>query len=163
MARILVVDDDSVIRELLVEVLEDESGHDVIVASNGQEALDKLDQTSIDAVVCDINMPVMDGFELVRNIRSTPELQDLPVLMISAAARLERVDPELNVDLMLEKPFELGSLLACVGFLLHGVRAGARAGSNTVRVTRRRAANQIDRLVNNRQHHSPRYGGSTAD
>ena len=98
MARILVVDDDSVIRELLVEVLEEESGYEVIVAANGQAALDQLDQHEVDAVVCDVNMPVMDGFEFVRNVRAKPELHDLPVLMISAAARLERVDPDLEVD-----------------------------------------------------------------
>lgn len=157
MARILVVDDDSVIRELLVEVLEDESDHEVIVASNGQEALDQLQRHDVDAIVCDINMPVMDGFELVRNVRSNPESQDLPVLLMSAAARLEKVDPDLHVDLMLEKPFELSSLLACIGFILNGVRAG----TNTVRVTRRRAASQLDRIVQG--HRRPHYGASSAD
>ena len=162
MARILVVDDDSVIRELLVEVLEGESDHEVIVAANGQAALDQLEQHQIDAVVCDVNMPVMDGFEFVRNVRANPELHDLPVLMISAAARLERVDPELEVDMMLEKPFELSSLLACIGFILHGVRAGTRAGTHSVRVTRRRAATQLDRIVQGRRR-QPHYGGSMAD
>ena len=162
MARILVVDDDSVIRELLVAVLEDESDHDVIVAANGQEALDQLDKNPVDAIVCDINMPVMDGFELVRNVRANPQLHDLPVLMISAAARMERVDPELEVDLMLEKPFELNSLLACVGFILNGVRAGTQAGTHTVRVTSRRAVAQIDRVVK-AQHHQLHYGSSSAD
>lgn len=157
MARILVVDDDSVIRELLVEVLEDESDHEVIVASNGQEALDQLQRHAVDAIVCDINMPIMDGFELVRNVRSSPELHDLPVLLISAAARLEKIDPDLEVDLMLEKPFELNSFLACIGFILNGVRAG----TNTVRVTRRRAASQIDRIVQG--HRQPRYNTSSAD
>lgn len=148
MARILIVDDDSVIRELLVTVLEEESGHDVIVAGNGQEALDRLEEWATDAVVCDINMPIMDGFELVRHIRSNPELQELPVLMISAAAKLERIDPELEIDMMLEKPFELNSLLACISFILSNVRAGTRAGANTVRVTSRRAAAHLDRVVN---------------
>jgi CheY-like chemotaxis protein len=162
MARILVVDDDSVIRELLVEVLEEESGYEVIVAANGQAALDQLDQHEVDAVVCDVNMPVMDGFEFVRNVRAKPELHDLPVLMISAAARLERVDPDLEVDLMLEKPFELTSLLACVSFILNGVRAGTRAGSHTVRVTRRRAASQFERIVQSRRRQFY-FGGSSAD
>jgi CheY-like chemotaxis protein len=162
MARILVVDDDSVIRELLVEVLEEESGYEVIVAANGQAALDQLDQHEVDAVVCDVNMPVMDGFEFVRNVRAKPELHDLPVLMISAAARLERVDPDLEVDLMLEKPFELTSLLACVSFILNGVRAGTRAGSQSVRVTRRRAASQLERIVQSRRRQFY-FGGSSAD
>lgn len=162
MARILVVDDDSMIRDLLVAVLEDESDYDVIVASNGQEALDQLEHTSVDALVCDVNMPVMDGFELVRNVRASPELHDLPVLMISAAARLERVDPDLEVDLMLEKPFELSSLLACVGFILDGVRAGTRAGTNTVRVTSRRAASKLDRVAQAGRR-QPRYGASSSN
>ena len=162
MARILVVDDDSVIRELLVEVLEDESGHEVIVAANGQSALDQLNQHKVDAVVCDVNMPVMDGFEFVRNLRANPELHDLPVLMITAAARLERVDPDLEVDMMLEKPFELASLLACVNFILNGVRAGTRVGSHTVRVTRRRAASQLERIVQSRRRQL-HFGGSSAD
>lgn len=161
MARILVVDDDSVIRELLVTVLEEESDHQVIVASNGQEALDQLEQHTVDAIVCDINMPVMDGFELIRAIRANPTLHHMPVLLMSAAARLEQVDPDLEVDMLLEKPFELSSLLACVGFILNGVRAGRRVGSHTVRVTRRRAASQLERIVLARRH-QPRYGGSTA-
>jgi CheY-like chemotaxis protein len=162
MAHILVVDDDSVIRELLVEVLEEESGHHVIAASNGQEALEQLRHHTVDAIVCDINMPVMDGFELVRHVRANPNLESLPVLMISAAARLERVDPDLEVDLMLEKPFELNSLLACVGFMLNGVRTGARVGMRTVRVGRRHAATRFDRIVLSHGHH-PRLSGSTGD
>lgn len=162
MARILVVDDDSVIRELLVTVLEEESGHTVIVAANGQDALDQLEQHPVDAIVCDINMPVMDGFELIRHLRANPAFHDLPVLMISAAARLERIDPALEIDMMLEKPFELSSLLACVGFILNGVRAGTRVGTNTVRVTSRRAAAQLDRVVQARRL-QPRLRGSTAN
>jgi CheY-like chemotaxis protein len=162
MAHILVVDDDSVIRELLVEVLAEESGHHVIVASNGQEALRQLEQHTVDAIVCDVNMPVMNGFELVRHVRANTDYEHLPVLLISAAARLEHADPDLEVDMMLEKPFELNSLLACVGFLLNGVRAGARAGMRTVRVGRRHAATRFDRIVLSHGHH-PRLSGSAGD
>jgi DNA-binding response OmpR family regulator len=105
-------------------------------------------------------MPVMDGFELVRHVRASPDHEHLPVLMISAAARLEHIDPGLDVDMMLEKPFELNSLLACVGFLLNGVRAGARAGMRTVRVGRRHASTRFDRIVLSRGHH-PRLSGTS--
>jgi CheY-like chemotaxis protein len=158
MARILVVDDDSVIRELLETVLEEESDHQVIVAANGQEALHQLETAPVDAVVCDVNMPVMDGYELVRALRSNPDLRDMPVLMISAAERLNSVDPDLGVDLMLEKPFELSSLLACVGFILNGVRAGTRG----VRVTRRRAVESLDRVVRSGQRSRQGFGASSA-
>jgi CheY-like chemotaxis protein len=143
MATILVVDDDSVIRELLAVVLEEESEHNVVLAANGKEALDRLNETPVDAIVCDVNMPVMDGLELVRAIRSDPALRQLPVLMISAVLEAEELDPELEVDLMLEKPFEITALLACVGFVLRRVRAGKRR----VTVSRRRAAASVERLV----------------
>jgi CheY-like chemotaxis protein len=143
MARILVVDDDSVIRELLTAVLEEESDHEVIVAGNGQEALERLAEDTVDAIVCDVNMPVMDGYELVRAVRAQDDLTDLPILMISAAVSADELDPELQVDLMLEKPFEINALLACVSYVLGRVRAGSR----TVRVTRRRAAMSVNRML----------------
>ena len=144
MAKILVVDDDSVIRDMLAAVLTEESEHEVVLAANGQEALDRLvSEGPVDAIVCDVNMPVMDGIELVRAVRADRELHELPVLMISAAVEPDALDPELEVDLMLEKPFEINALLACVSFVLGRVRAGGR----TVRVGRRRAASSVRRLV----------------
>lgn len=143
MARILVVDDDSVIRELVAAVLEEESDHTVVLAENGKDALDRLAESTIDAIVCDVNMPVMDGYELVKVVRSSPEFHALPVLMISAVASTEDLDASVDVDVMLEKPFEINALLACVTFILSGVRAGQHA----VRVTRRKAAEAVDDLV----------------
>lgn len=157
MAKILIVDDDSVIRELLTTVLEEESDHEVIVASNGQEALDRLQKETVDAVVCDVNMPVMDGYEFVRTIRSDEALSELPVLMISAAVQPDSLDPALDIDLMLEKPFEINALLACVSFVLRSVRAGQQS----VRVTRRRAASRVNRMIGQSQRQS-NYGGSAA-
>jgi two-component system chemotaxis response regulator CheY len=156
MATILVVDDDSVIRELLAAVLEEESDHEVIVAANGQEALDQLSEHPIDAIVCDVNMPVMDGIELVRSVRANPDTEELPVLMISAAVPASALEPELGVDLMLEKPFEINALLACVSFILDQVRAGTQ----TVRVTRRRAAESMNRIINASR--PPRLGQSAS-
>jgi CheY-like chemotaxis protein len=144
MARILVVDDDAAIREMVSVVLNEESGHEVVVASNGRDALDQLmHDGSVDAIVCDVNMPVMNGVELVRAVRSDPELSELPVLLISAAVDPDGIDPALEVDLLLEKPFEINALLACVSFVLSGVRAGGRS----VRVGRRRAVTSARRIV----------------
>lgn len=143
MAMILVVEDDSMIRELLAAVLEEESDHSVIVAANGQEALDQLHAHDVDAIVCDVNMPVMDGIELVRTVRANPDTEQMPVLMISAAVPAEAIGSELGVDLMLEKPFEINALLACVAFILDRVRAS----THTVRVTRRRAAASVNEFV----------------
>lgn len=156
MARILVVDDDPVIRELLAEVLQDESDHSVIVAANGQDALNVLHAEPVDAIVCDVNMPVMDGVELVQAVRADPRLHDVPVLLISAAMEPQNIDPDLGVDLMLEKPFEINALLTCVGFILEQVSASTR----TVRVTRRRATASVRRFIRGPRQH--RLKGSLA-
>jgi CheY-like chemotaxis protein len=157
MATILVVDDDSVILELLIAVLEDESDHTVVAASNGSEALDRLREGHVDAVVCDVNMPIMDGIEFVRTVRADPALQDLPVVLTSAVTDPAALDPELNVDLMLEKPFEVNALIACVSFVLERVRSGQR----TVRVTTRRASDSVNRIM--REHRrTTRFGRSAA-
>jgi CheY-like chemotaxis protein len=160
MARILVVDDDSVIRELLTAVLEEESEHDVVVAANGQEALERLEEAPVDALVCDVNMPVMDGYELVRAVREQEALRDLPIVMISAAVPADDVSSDLEVDLMLEKPFEINALLACIAFVLQRVRAGHQ----TVRVTRRRAAHSVNRMLRQTRTASSdaQFGRSTA-
>ncbi len=159
MARILVVDDDSVIRELVATVLEEESDHTVVLAENGKDALARLAESPVDAIVCDVNMPVMDGYELVRAVRSTPEFHELPVLMISAVATAEDLDSSVDVDVMLEKPFEINALLACIAFILSGMRAGQHA----VRVTRRRAAEAVDDFVRStRPAHTRQSFGSHA-
>jgi DNA-binding response OmpR family regulator len=128
---------------MLAAVLIEECDHEVILAANGREALDKLADEPVDALICDVNMPIMNGDDLVRAIRADPALHELPVVLTSAGAYLDRVDPELGVDLMLEKPFDISVLLACLTFVLDRVRAGRRS----VRVSRRRAASSIHRML----------------
>jgi CheY-like chemotaxis protein len=80
MSKILIVDDDPHIRELARVFLKNE-GYDTDEASDGVEALSKLETTKIDLVVLDIMMPNMDGWELCRQLK---ELYDFPVLMLTA-------------------------------------------------------------------------------
>lgn len=158
MARVLVVDDDYAIREMLTVLLEEETGHEVLAAANGREAWDLLSapDSSIDVVVCDINMPVMNGYQLVRRIRADARLGATPVIMASAGVFLEHADPQLSVDVMLEKPFEINALLACLSFVLAGVRAGGRK----VRVTRHRATSAFNHML--RPADCQRLGGTAA-
>jgi CheY-like chemotaxis protein len=79
---ILVVDDSATIRKLISGKLE-KSGHHVICASDGVEALERLAGQRPDLVLLDITMPRMDGYEVCKQIRSNPECKDLPVVMIS--------------------------------------------------------------------------------
>jgi CheY-like chemotaxis protein len=155
MARVLVVDDDYAIREMLTVLIEEEGQHDVLTAANGREALDVLAQEPpVDVVVCDINMPIMNGYEFVRQMRGDARLVRTPVIMASAGVFLERVDPDLAVDVLLEKPFEINALLACLNYVL----AGVRASNSKVRVTKRRAMHTLNQMlrVPERQRLGPR-------
>jgi chemosensory pili system protein ChpA (sensor histidine kinase/response regulator) len=144
MARVLIVDDDLAIREMLTALIEQETQHETLAADNGREALRALrEQQPVDVVVCDINMPVMSGYDLVRAIRADAQLARTPVIITSAGVFLERVAPELDVDVLLEKPFEIGALLACLSYVLNGARKGGRK----VRVTRRRAMSTLNHML----------------
>ncbi len=81
MLHILVVDDDKNTRLLLTALLE-EAGYTVTAASNGAEALEKMDRAHVDLVVLDIMMPKMDGYEFTRLLRESDN--QLPILMVSA-------------------------------------------------------------------------------
>src|ERR1043166_8134833 len=89
--QILVVDDSSTMRRILVKTLERLGYPGSIEAAGGREALDLLEASSVDLVVVDWNMPGMSGLELVRAIRSKPSAQDLPILMVTGNAGSEDV------------------------------------------------------------------------
>ncbi len=90
-ATILLVDDDPVMREL-ASVKLTEAGYDPIVAENGAEALEKIRTNHIDLVISDIEMPIMDGFELTRNIRRDRSVSDVPIIVITASDNPKDVD-----------------------------------------------------------------------
>jgi DNA-binding response OmpR family regulator len=113
-AKILVVDDDPAIRQLLADVLEMD-GHEVHQAVDGNDGLRLLDLTRPDFVVLDVMMPGIDGYDVLRAIRAQ-EGDPLPVLMLTAAA-----DPASatrgwvdGVDYFLAKPFAPDAVLELV-------------------------------------------------
>ncbi len=79
---ILVVDDSATVRKLISSKLE-KSGHNVVCAEDGVEALERLEEGLPDLVLLDISMPRMDGYEVCKQIRTNPAARDLPVIMIS--------------------------------------------------------------------------------
>lgn len=111
---ILVVDDNADMVKYLVRILE--KNYRIITASNGKEALDKLVATNPDLVVSDIMMPVMDGVQLLKAIKSDTRTTKIPVMLLSARAgeeaRIEGYD--LGADDYLVKPFSSKELLARV-------------------------------------------------
>ena len=88
--RILVVDDDRVNRMVLGRYLENE-GHQVEFAVNGREALEKLRNSRFDMVLLDIEMPEMNGYQVLEQIRQEPLWRDMPVIVTSALEELDSV------------------------------------------------------------------------
>lgn len=118
MTRILVVDDEPTVLEFLVDVLCDE-GYELTVADNGVMALQMLGNTGVDLVITDTMMPELGGVELIRSLREHPELRDVPVVLMSAAAR-PGLDGLGTVN-FLPKPFDLAALLDAVEEALRSV------------------------------------------
>jgi CheY-like chemotaxis protein len=111
---VLVVDDDRDIRETLAEILADE-GYEVHTARNGAEGLQVVASTRPGLVLLDLFMPVMDGIEFRRQQLGDPHIADVPVVVISAAAGLERRVESLGLAGWLEKPIHIDALFAIVG------------------------------------------------
>ena len=116
---ILVVDDNATNREMLGRRLARE-GHEVRLVASGGEALELIRQQHVDLILLDIIMPEMDGYEVLQQIKAAPELQNIPVLMISALDELESVVRciELGAEDYLPKPFDPILLRARIGACL---------------------------------------------
>jgi len=120
--RILVVDDQQEILDVTSMVLET-AGYDVTVVSSGGEALGRLGRELFDLVLLDINMPQMDGWEVLRLIRADEALTGLPVVMFSVKGEMhDKVQgmQEGAVDYV-TKPFVVDDLLARVKRVLEPI------------------------------------------
>lgn len=120
MAKIVVVDDESHIRELIRLYLEDE-GFEIVEKPNGADALDYVENHSTDLVILDIMMPKMDGWALCTQLRA---LGDIPILMITAKGEAgDRIKGfKLGTDDYLVKPFDPVELVLRVKALLRRYR-----------------------------------------
>lgn len=121
--RLLVVDDNEANRKMM-EAMLGAFGCDTLLASGGQEALDLLAREPVDAVLLDINMPVMDGVETLAAIRAQARFAGLPVLGITAASLTDRDRERFSgFDLLLEKPVLPAALFSALDRAIAG-RAG---------------------------------------
>ena len=82
-AKVLIVDDEPLNVDYLEQALED-SNCQIITATNGQEALDKIQREQPDLVLLDLAMPIMDGFAVLEQVKADQSLRDIPVIIISA-------------------------------------------------------------------------------
>jgi CheY-like chemotaxis protein len=105
-SSLLVVEDNSMNRIMLSRYIT-KLGYQSILVENGRQALDKLQGESFDLVLLDVEMPEMDGYQVLEQLKADPRLRDIPVIMISAVEELESVVKciELGAQDYLPKPF----------------------------------------------------------
>lgn len=111
--RILVVDDESYVRDLLKRVLT-RRGHDVDVAADGEAALSLMGEHTYDLVLTDVVMPGIDGFDLLRRVKAT--YPAVTVIVLTGYARKQSISDFLlyGADEYLSKPFQVQALLDSV-------------------------------------------------
>jgi len=111
--KVLIVDDLEGVRRMLIYALEDD--YSVIPASNGLEALELAQSLHPDVIVMDLDMPVMDGVEATRQIKSDPSLADIKVLAVTGQNNSEKSRLiKDNCDAFIEKPFQVDELVEAV-------------------------------------------------
>ena len=118
--KILVVEDSPMTRSLIISSLEEVGDFTIIEAANGFQALRKLPEVSPDLVITDINMPDINGLEVVRFVKQSENFKHIPVIIVTTEGR--DVDKErglrLGADRYLVKPFQPGQLQQFVQELL---------------------------------------------
>jgi CheY-like chemotaxis protein len=120
--RILVVDDDPGVRFLL-RLLFESVGYEVSEAQHGVAALIRVKEALPDLVVTDIMMPIMDGSQLIKHLKSDERTAALPIVAITGTPGAK--EAAAAADVVMTKPFDHSSLLATVGSLLVGPHLSA--------------------------------------
>ena len=119
MKRVLIVDDSVSMRQMVGFTLR-EGGFDVIEAEHGQDALDKLKGATVDLVITDLNMPVMDGITLIQNLRQQAAMKTKPILMLTTEglASKKEAGKAAGATGWIVKPFDPEKLLQTVAKVL---------------------------------------------
>jgi len=117
--KILIVDDDDSIVKLAVHILESE-GYEIFSASNGLQALKKVEAENPDLIILDIMLPGIDGFDLCERLRAGLGTSFIPILILSSKGREEdkRVATQNGAGAYLTKPIDASDLIDKVGELL---------------------------------------------
>ncbi len=119
--KVLIVDDEVNIVTAL-EFLLQKSGYEVLVAQNGEEALERVASFAPDLVLLDVMMPRISGYEVCRRMRERPDWKHIRIVMLSAKGREAEVSKgvSLGADLYVTKPFSNNDLVGKIGELLAG-------------------------------------------
>lgn len=117
--KILVIDDSASLRQVVGIALKT-AGYDVLEAADGQQALDSLNGEKVHLVICDVNMPVMDGITFVKKVKDLPEHRFLPIMMLTTEAgeRKRQEGQAAGAKAWIVKPFRPEQLLVAVSKLI---------------------------------------------
>jgi DNA-binding response OmpR family regulator len=120
MKKILIIEDDNFLQGLEAKKLEDE-GYKIITASTGEEALIKINEPSIDVILLDLILPNFDGFEILKKIRETKTLENIPIIVFSNLSEEKAVQKSKELgatDFMVKSNFTLDELVNRIKIVL---------------------------------------------
>lgn len=119
--KILVVDDSATMRSMLMSIIEEIKDVELVEASNGFEALKALPQQSFDLIITDINMPEINGLEVVHFVKNNPSYQKIPLIIISTEHGQADIKKglALGAQKYITKPFDPDQLKKTVKELLN--------------------------------------------
>ena len=118
--RVLTVDDSRTILAMLHHTLSN-AGFDVLQAEDGQKGLDILKREAVDIIITDINMPVMDGIEFIKNVRATGQHNSLPILILTTETSQDKREQgrAAGGTGWIVKPFDPEKLISVIHKVVH--------------------------------------------
>jgi two-component system chemotaxis response regulator CheY len=124
MSKKVMIVEDSVSMRQLVNLALNKAGYEVVEAENGRDALKKATATPVDMIITDLNMPGMDGLELIKCIKSNPFYSCMPVVMLTTDADNSKklMGKEAGADAWIVKPFKVPQLVELVNILFNLAR-----------------------------------------
>jgi two-component system chemotaxis response regulator CheY len=117
--KVLIVDDAVTMRQMVSFTLK-QGGYAVVEAEHGQDALNKLQSMTVDLVITDLNMPVMDGITLIQNVRKMPSMKSKPILMLTTEGLASKKEQgkAAGATGWIVKPFDPDKLLQTLAKVL---------------------------------------------
>ncbi len=112
---IMVVDDSSSVRQMMAFTLKN-AGYDVVEAEDGQDALNKLDNSSANVIVTDLNMPNVNGFDLIRSVRAKSGYKFVPIVVLTTESHdsKKQESKEAGATGWITKPFKPDQLIGVI-------------------------------------------------
>jgi len=120
MVKILFADDEQMVRNLYSDSLQAIAGFEVETASDGQEALQKIDKFQPNLIILDVYMPNMSGVDALKELKASPKTSDIPVIMFSGVAQMNTITEclELGAIGYIEKDEELEDIISKIQLLV---------------------------------------------